>query len=98
MAAFAPDREIDTVEVPTIGIGDLIGTGLDFMKVDIQGHEHAVFGDYPDLLARVGASVFEITFLDAGVFELMEILRRTYNQHEVLSPVLFGADVLFWRE
>jgi FkbM family methyltransferase len=56
------DRTADFVEVDFVDLDSLVGAGeeIDLLKCDIEGAELRLIENYPDLLRRTRAAVFEL--------------------------------------
>lgn len=70
---------------------------IDFLKVDIQGGESLFLAGSMRSLRRSKYAAFEISFLDHGVLDVAEQLRREFGNWRAVNFVTAGADILFWR-
>jgi FkbM family methyltransferase len=71
---------------------------IDVLKVDIQGAEKSLLRGAKDILNNVNLSIFEISFLDADIFETSEILLNNFNKYKVINDVKMGADIIFYKD
>ena len=89
-------------EVETISLDDFVRIEgidkIDVLKIDVQGAESAVLAGAVETLKKTHALIVEITFLDPGAQELMQLLTRYFPIWRPIAPVLFGADILLLRD
>lgn len=91
--------DIKEFQVESITLDDFIKQEnidkISVLKLDLQGSEFDVLENSGDVLMKTDYLFLELTFMESSVFELIEIVKRYFPYHQVLNPVLFGADILF---
>ncbi|MCF6355442.1 MAG: FkbM family methyltransferase [Candidatus Polarisedimenticolaceae bacterium] len=89
-------------EVETISLDDFIRAEgidkVDVLKIDVQGAESAVLAGAVETLSKTRALIIEVTFLDPGAQEIMQLLTKHFPIWRPIAPVLFGADILLLRD
>ena len=71
---------------------------ISILKLDLQGSEYSVLKNSISVLEKTDYLLIEVTFLESGIFDMIELIRKYFQYHIVINPVFLGADILFSKK
>jgi FkbM family methyltransferase len=95
-------REIREFQVESTTLTDFIKQEnidkISVLKLDLQGSEFDALRNAEPVLMKTEYLFVELMFMESSVFELIDLVRKYFPYHQVINPVLYGADILFSKK
>ena len=88
--------------VPAVSLATLVRAEgikkIAALKLDIQGGEFNLIEHAGEVLAITDYLILEVTLLEKSTLDLVEKAKAFFPFHQVINPVIYGADMLFSKK